>query len=190
MIAYNALGCADTDVVYIDLLPVPDIEAGLDKLIIKGGFTQLIASGGATYSWTPTEALSNPDIYNPIANPQDTTMYFLTGYDEFGCVGYDSVTVNVIDPVYLVTPNAFSPNGDDLNDYYIPVVIGPGLLEEYQVYNRWGELVFEWDGASRGWDGTYQGRPAEIGTYIVNMRAKDELLGKELAKTSTVILMR
>lgn len=190
LIAYNALGCADTDVVYIDLLPEPDIDAGLDKLIIKGGFTQLIASGGVTYSWTPTEALSNPDIYNPIANPEDTTMYFLTGYDEFGCVGYDSVTVNVIDPVYLVTPNAFSPNGDDLNDYYIPVVIGPGLLEEYQIYNRWGELVYEWDGAARGWDGTYQGQPAEIGTYIVNMRAKDELLGKELAKTATVILMR
>lgn len=190
LIAYNELGCPDTDVVYIDLLPEPVIEAGQDKLIIKGGFTQLIADGGVTYSWTPTETLSNPDIYNPIANPQDTTMYYLTGYDEFGCVGYDSVTVFVIDPVYLVSPNAFTPNSDDLNDYYTPVVIGPGLLEEFQIYNRWGELVYEWDGAQRGWDGTFQGREAEIGTYIVNMRAKDELLGKELTKTATVILMR
>ncbi|MFN3939802.1 MAG: gliding motility-associated C-terminal domain-containing protein, partial [Chitinophagales bacterium] len=190
LIAYNESGCPDTDVVFIDLLPEPDIDAGADKLIIKGGLTQLVAEGGVTYSWSPTDALSNPDIYNPIANPQDTILYYVTGWDEYGCVGYDSVTVFVIDPVYVVTPNAFSPNGDDLNDYYIPVIIGPGILEEYQIYNRWGELVFQWDGAARGWDGTYQGKEAEIGTYIVTMRAMDQLMGKEISKTATVILMR
>jgi gliding motility-associated-like protein len=190
LIAYNELGCPDTDVVYIDLLPEPDIDAGQDKVIILGGFTQLIADGGVSYEWTPAESLSNPLIYNPIASPDDTTVYYLTGYDEFGCVGYDSVTVFVQDPVYIVTPNAFTPNGDELNDFYIPVIIGPGTLLEFQIYNRWGEQVYEWNTTDRGWDGFFQGKEAEMGTYIVNALAKDDLTGKEIRQTGTVILMR
>jgi gliding motility-associated-like protein len=191
LIAYNTLGCPDTDVVYIDLLPEPEIDAGQDFTIVLGSFTQLDGDGGETYLWTPEETLSNPNIYNPIANPEDTTMYYLTAWDEFGCVGYDSVTVNVIDPVYIVTPNAFTPNNDNLNDMFIPVIIGPGSLLDFQVYDRWGTLVYEWTGEGRGWDGTIgTGVPAEMGTYIVTSRAQDDLTGTELSDTGTVILMR
>ncbi|MCB9031071.1 MAG: gliding motility-associated C-terminal domain-containing protein [Chitinophagales bacterium] len=190
LIAYNELGCADTDVVFIDLLPEPDIDAGQDYTIVLGGFTQLHGDGAYTYSWSPTETLSNPDVYNPIANPQDTTTYYLTAWDEYGCIGYDSVTINVIDPVYIVTPNAFSPNGDNLNDIFRPVIIGPGTLLDFQVYNRWGEMVFEWTGEGPGWDGTLNGVNVELGTYIVTSHAQDDLQGKELFDRGTVILMR
>ena len=190
LIAYNELGCADTDVVFIDLLPEPDIDAGQDYTIVLGGFTQLDGDGGITYLWSPEETLSNPNIENPIANPQDTTTYYLIGWDEFGCEGYDSVTINVIDPVYIVTPNAFTPNEDNLNDQFIPLIIGPGTLLDYQVYNRWGELVFDWQGNGPGWDGTVNGVEAELGTYIFVARAKDDLTGKELADRGTIILMR
>ena len=190
LVAYNELGCTDTDVVYIDLLPVPDVDAGQDYTIVLGGFTQLHGDGAYTYSWSPTETLSNPDVYNPIANPQDTTTYYLTAWDEYGCIGYDSVTINVIDPVYIVTPNAFSPNGDNLNDLFKPVIIGPGTLLDFQVYNRWGELVFEWAGDGPGWDGTLNGVNVELGTYIVTSHAQDDLQGKELFDRGTVILMR
>nr|HPR30391.1 gliding motility-associated C-terminal domain-containing protein [Chitinophagales bacterium] len=190
LVAYNELGCSDTDVVYIDLLPVPDVDAGQDYTIVLGGFTQLHGDGAYTYSWSPTETLSNPDVYNPIANPQDTTTYYLTAWDEYGCIGYDSVTINVIDPVYIVTPNAFSPNGDNLNDIFRPVIIGPGTLLDFQVYNRWGEMVFEWTGEGPGWDGTLNGVNVELGTYIVTSHAQDDLQGKELFDRGTVILMR
>jgi gliding motility-associated-like protein len=190
LIAYNELGCSDTDMVYIDLLPVPDIDAGQDKVMILGGFTQLIADGGVTYEWTPAESLSNPLVYNPIASPEDTTVYYLTGYDEFGCVGYDSVTVFGQDPVYIVSPNAFTPNGDDLNDFFRPVIIGPGTLLDFQVFNRWGEMVYQWNGVDRGWDGYFAGKEAEIGTYLINVRALDDLTGKELTDVGSVVLMR
>jgi gliding motility-associated-like protein len=190
LIAYNELGCSDTDIVYIDLLPEPEIDAGQDKVMIVGGFTQLIADGGVTYEWSPVEPLSDPNIYNPIATPDDTMMFYVTGWDEFGCVGYDSVTVFVQDPVYIVSPNAFTPNGDELNDYFKPVIVGPGTLLDFQVYNRWGQLVYEWNGTDRGWDGTFKGQEAEIGTYITTARAIDDLTGDELTDTGSVVLMR
>ncbi|KRP08234.1 MAG: hypothetical protein ABR94_06225 [Sphingobacteriales bacterium BACL12 MAG-120802-bin5] len=143
-----------------------------------------------TYEWTPAESLSNPLVYNPIASPEDTTVYYLTGYDEFGCVGYDSVTVFVQDPVYIVSPNAFTPNGDDLNDFFRPVIIGPGTLLDFQVFNRWGEMVYQWNGVDRGWDGYFAGKEAEIGTYLINVRALDDLTGKELTDVGSVVLMR
>lgn len=190
LIAYNELGCADTDVVYIDLLPEPDIDAGQDITIVLGTFTQLDGDGGETYLWTPEDGLSNPNIYNPIASPEDTTMYYLTSWDEFGCVGYDSVTVNVIDPVYIVTPNAFTPNKDNVNDDFLPVIIGPGYLVDCMVYDRWGTLVYQWTGEGQGWDGTIAGVDAEMGTYIFTATAQDELTGDVLTDHGTVILMR
>jgi gliding motility-associated-like protein len=114
----------------------------------------------------------------------------LTSYDEFGCVGYDSVTINVIDPVFIVSPNAFTPNNDNLNDYFIPVIIGPGTLLDFQVYNRWGELVYQWQGEDRGWDGTFNGIDAELGTYIITCSAQDDLTGKVITDRGTVVLMR
>jgi len=70
------------------------------------------------------------------------------------------------------------------------VIIGPGTLLDFQVYNRWGELVFEWAGDGPGWDGTLNGVNVELGTYIVTSHAQDDLQGKELFDRGTVILMR
>ena len=70
-----------------------------------------------------------------------------------------------------------SPNGDNLNDIFRPVIIGPGTLLDFQVYNRWGEMVFEWTGEGPGWDGTLNGVNVELGTYIVTSHAQDDLPG-------------
>lgn len=190
LIAFDELGCPDTDVVYIDLKPEPDIDAGPDKVMALGTFTQLIASGGVTYYWTPEESLSDAEVYNPTATPDDTTLYYVTGIDEYGCVSWDSVYVFVIDPPYIINPNAFSPNNDNLNDFYIPNIEGLGELTDFQVYNRWGDLIYDWNTGERGWDGTYQNKPQEVGTYIIHISALDLTKNTEIQKVSNVILMR
>ncbi|MBC8048415.1 MAG: gliding motility-associated C-terminal domain-containing protein [Fimbriimonadaceae bacterium] len=184
-------GCKDTDMVYVELYPIPDVDAGSDKVMALNTFTQLYASGAETYEWTPAETLSDGFVYNPYAYPDDTIMYYVTGTDENGCTHTDSVTVFVIDPVFIVSPNIFTPNFDNINDKYIPSVEGLGELIDFQIYSRWGAMVYDWNvGDLHGWDGTYEGKIQEVGTYIVLITARDVIKNVELQKTVNVILMK
>lgn len=73
----------------------------------------------------------------------------------------------------LQMPNAFSPNGDGLNDIY-KAKSGYQSLVEFHAYifNRWGQKLFEWNDPAGGWDGTYKGKPVKEGVYFVLVKAK------------------
>ena len=85
----------------------------------------------------------------------------------------DSVTIDVtVSESKLVFPNAFSPNGDGINDIF--------KAKEYQsliefhayIYNRWGQKLFDWTDPSQGWDGTFNGKDVKEGVYYVLVKAK------------------
>lgn len=99
-------GCTATDVVIVNVLPGTVINAGSDVEICQGTSTTLQASGGTTYSWSPTSTLSDGTISNPVATPASTTTYTVTGTNG-SCVGTDDVivTVNPI-PVITAGPNS------------------------------------------------------------------------------------
>ena len=62
-------------------------------------------------------------------------------------------------------PNAFTPNGDDLNDVFF--VYGVGLFEyELLIFNRWGQLIYKSNDQNEGWDGTVNGKPCQIDVYV------------------------
>lgn len=73
----------------------------------------------------------------------------------------------------LQMPNAFSPNGDGLNDIY-KAKSGYQSIVEFHAYifNRWGQKLFEWNDPAGGWDGTYKGKPVKEGVYFVLVKAK------------------
>ena len=86
-----------TSTVTVNVNPIPVANAGPDITICKGAAAPLSASGGgpsATYSWSPAGGLSDPNIFNPIANPMSTRLYTVT-VDDGGCVDSDNITVNV-----------------------------------------------------------------------------------------------
>lgn len=87
--------CTGTASVTITVTSLQNANAGPDVTICYGSSTQLNASGGVTYVWTPTTGLSNPNISNPTANPTVTTTYTVTVTDASGCTGTDAVTVTV-----------------------------------------------------------------------------------------------
>lgn len=172
-------GCINTDDVTltVDLLPV--ITATADPYSIDaflGETSQLnVEPDGILYVWEPSTGLSSTTIQNPVANPSDTTIYVVTVTDENGCVSSDTVVVNAKGEITIDYPNAFSPNGDGINDTYYPIIQGSGTLVNYQIFNRWGELVYEGTPGDTGWDGSFEGKESPIGSYAVVINASTSL---------------
>ncbi|MHC2991088.1 hypothetical protein OB13_05645 [Pontibacter sp. HJ8] len=141
----------------------PQAEAGEDVTIIQGKTVELRASGGATYVWEPAEGLSNANVSNPVASPDVTTTYTVTVTTAEGCTDTDEVTVTVIPAISV--PNAFSPNGDAVNEVW-----EIGNIENYpdarvEIFNRWGSQIFSSTGYGSPWDGTYKGEALPVATY-------------------------
>ena len=83
-----------------------------------------------------------------------------------GCTAMDTVLITRC-PDFRI-PNAFTPNGDDLNDTFGPVTVGAVNILQFRIYNRWGQMVYE-ALDQNGWDGTIDGDAAPSGVYIYFM---------------------
>ncbi len=160
-------GCYDKDTVDVYLFPQTDLIASEDTFIIVGTSVQLDAEGGPflDYRWEPATGLNSTTIPNPIATPPESIRYYVYATSESGCVVVDSVNIEVLED--LKAYNAFSPNGDGINEYFEIEHSErfPEMLVE--VYNRWGSLLYASVGYDSGnnWDGTYKGKEAPVGTY-------------------------
>ncbi|MBP6431698.1 MAG: gliding motility-associated C-terminal domain-containing protein [Ferruginibacter sp.] len=141
------------------------IFAGSDATIFQGDTIRLNASGSAgTYSWTPTTGLNNPAILNPTAKPDTTTTYTLRITSANGCTNTDDVKITVI-PFCIKVVNAFSPNGDGINDRWVVTNGNCTSSIDVAVYNRYGNQVYRNTNYTNNWDGTYKGKPLADGTY-------------------------
>lgn len=169
------------------------IFATADPTMVVPGFkTQLTTVMGDSlrYRWGPDDgSLSATDIYNPVAMPMKTTTYTVTVTDEFGCISTASVTVMVKtceEAVFL--PNAFSPNNDGKNDFFLPRSDFP-LRIHLEVYTRWGEKVFETDEATPGWDGTFKGDklPPDVYGYFMRYNCVEQT---EFTRKGNVSLLK
>ncbi len=168
--------------------PVPAF-AGNDTIAALGLPHQLMGSGGIQYSWSPAHSLNDPLIRNPFTILQNDTRFYLTVTDELGCVGTSSVLVKVFKgPTYYV-PNAFTPNGDGINDIF--KAIAPGIKQTFyfKVFNRWGREMFNTQNITKGWDGNYNGEPQPTSVYVWIIKGLD-LAGQPVELKGTVTLIR
>ena len=171
--AFQATGpCVFTDTVCITVNPLPAADAGADVNIFEFASTTLNATGGSTYSWSPTTGLSDSTIFNPVASPEVTTTYFVTVISADGCIATDSVTVTVLPSINFA--DGISPNGDGANDFWVIDFIEEFPDNVVEIYNRWGELLFHADGYQQDWDGTYNGKELPVGTYYYIIDLNDE----------------
>jgi gliding motility-associated-like protein len=165
IVVYDHVWCADTLVGKITVLPLPATNIiNRDTVIKYGSSIQLLASGAKLYNWMPAATFDNPNISNPIATPTQTMKYVLGGIGNNGCRSYDTITVAVDNREDLLIPTAFSPNGDGKNDRFRVANLSFQRLQEFRVFNRWGQEVFAATD-NKGWDGTWKGRPQDVGTY-------------------------
>ncbi len=163
-----SLGLCDTTVtVTVTIIQSVGVDAGQGVSIFSGEQVQLNATvtNASTFSWSPATGLSSTNVLNPMANPTTTTLYTLTASNQLGCSNSDTVRVTVI-PYCIKPRNAFTPNGDGINDAWLVYDTYDCLKSvTARVYNRYGNKVFESKDYRNKWDGRYQNKPVPDGTY-------------------------
>jgi gliding motility-associated-like protein len=149
----------------ITILPYPRIDLGPDTVMCPNGDPIAIGdyknanNPAASWKWNTGEtsaviAVRHPGIY---------TAEVLTA----GCANSDSIEVRK--DCYIDIPNSFTPDGDGVNDYFLPrQLLSKGVLGyKMSIYNRWGQIIFETthtDG--RGWDGKFNDKEQPTGVYV------------------------
>jgi len=121
----------------------------------------------ASITWLPTLSLSCGNCPAPIATPLVTTQYTIAAVSDSGCTANASILITVIPQHQLYIPNAFTPNNDGVNDTW--EAFGNKKVWIYlsvEVFDRWGEKVFESNDIDFSWDGKYRGTPEEPGIYV------------------------
>lgn len=166
LIVSNLLG-SDTTSTNITVNDIPvvsafDEEIDLGLEVILSATTDAV---GGTYQWTPADLVENPNDLVTSASPEMTTDFIITVTDDNGCMASDTATVTVIIIPGVGVPTGFSPNGDGDNDDFGP--LGEGYtINEFLVYNRYGQQVFQTNTKKEYWDGKFNGKEQNPGVYF------------------------
>lgn len=191
-------GCSDTIGKTVKIYGQPTVDAGNDVTISLGETTTLTAiSNVSNLTWSPDLALSSTNTSTTQANPIISTTYNVRAVNSFGCARNDTIRVTVLIPAKLKVPNAFTPNGDFVNDVFFAYDIlgleGAGL-EDFilRVYNRWGEIIFESKSITKGWDGRHfkSGKKMEIGVYTWILQYNSQIDNQTKMQFGNVSLLR
>ncbi len=191
LVAGNSFGCTSTKVYKSFDIRLVNIFAGNDTTIARMEPLQLLATGANSYLWTPTTGLNNNAIFNPIATLSGNyQIYRVKGTTAEGCTGYDDIIIKIIDQTVINVPDAFTPDGNGLNDM-LSATPGRGvkLVTFFTIHNRVGQMIFYSADGHGKWDGTFKGVQQPMGTYVWEAGgvAYD---GTVVRKTGTVILIR
>ena len=159
--------------VIVDSLPLVKIPT--PNPVLSGTEVQLepiVSDDVISYNWTPPLYLNCTDCATPISTPLAPTSYTLTVKTATGCTSSTTVTIKLLclqSGVYMA--NAFTPNFDGNNDYFYPTGSGVKIVKSFQVYSRWGQLLysrtdFPPNDKKYGWDGNLNGLPQPADTYV------------------------
>ena len=161
-----------------------------DTLITMFGSAVIAASGfvaGDSITWTPSTNFScvNPNCDTIVASPFYNTYYVITNTSPEGCIATDTIFIEVLfrDSVKVSVPNAFSPNSDGKNDvlkvltnvdsdnnYNNGFSEGGAIVEmNFEVYNRFGQLIFRTTDPNEGWDGNFKGKPMNPAVFVYKL---------------------
>ncbi|HUC79843.1 MAG TPA: gliding motility-associated C-terminal domain-containing protein, partial [Flavisolibacter sp.] len=158
----------------LKVFPVPTINAGPDRFVLEGGvatFATTSNGNGLSYLWTPGTYLNNPTIAKPTVMPKDDINYTVTVTSADGCSASDQVFVKLLKSLEI--PNVFSPNADGINDRWEVKYLESYPGATVQIFNRYGQKVFESIGYTKPWDGSFKGSQVPAGTYYYIINPKN-----------------
>ncbi len=191
LLVYDTLGCPKPGVskVVINVNPQIIAFAGNDTSIVVGQPLQLNGSGSQSFLWYPNTGLNRNDIQDPVATLSQNQTYIMKTFTESGCFAYDTINIKVFTTAPdIFVPNAFTP-GSSINNIFRPIPVGISKLEYFRVYNRNGMLLYSTTRIGSGWDGSFKGKPQDVGGYVWMVQGTD-YTGKLVTKKGTVVLIR
>jgi gliding motility-associated-like protein len=181
------------DTIWVTVLPKIVPYAGHDTVVVVSQPLQFNAQGGVTYQWIPATGLNNSHVGDPVGiygASIDSVRYTVLVFNSIGCLDSSHVTVRVFKTLPSVfVPTAFTPNGDGINDVVLPIAVGVKQIDYFNVYNRWGQLVFTTTINGHGWDGKISGTLQGSNVFVWMVKAVD-YLGKPIFLKGTVTLIR
>jgi len=174
--------CGTSLQIAIVVNPLPTLTMGPDVTIAPGASTTLnvsVTGNIVSYQWQPSTGLNNATIEDPVASPSSTTVYTLNIIDDNKCEASDSIRITVSGgggTSKISVPNAFSPNGDGINDTWVITTLSAFPGATVDVFNRYGQPVFHSENLNKAWDGTYNGKPLPVGTYyyIIDLKNNEK----------------
>ena len=180
----DSMHCKDQVDIEITVYPNPLIAfRDGDTLFMEQGDRLTAGEGYRSYLW-------NTGAITPFITIDSMGKYSVEVTSAQNCKSAASVYVLWSDQVFYL-PNAFTPNGDGLNDFFKPTARYDYFLSyRLSIYNRWGELIFESESLNRGWDGSHNSRPAPQGTYVCRIDYIPTGTNQTKTIAGTVVLLR
>ncbi len=188
LLVKNLDGCvSDTVSLPIIIFPLPVLDLPNEIRTLAGATVPLkpdyVYGNSLQYLWTPDTYLNSDTAAIPLATASDDITYLLTLTGIGGCAVSDTVFLRVLKGPEI--PNAFSPNGDGINDVWRIKYLEYYSEATVQIFNRYGQLVYLTTGYSIPWDGNFKGTPLPVGTYYYIINPKN---GREIMKGSVTIV--
>jgi gliding motility-associated-like protein len=189
LLATDRVGCTDQKSVELIVSENPVAAFhGTDTLEMQAGDVLDAGSGMASYKWNTgdtTESIIIPSV----------GMYKVEMESQVGCLGSDSVYVKLVSeeiPDFdIFVPNAFSPNGDGVNDVFRVVADGLSIVNcQLSIFDRWGSEVFSGEGVLSGWDGKKKGHDCPGGVYVYKIVFSVDGIPGNQERVGTVALVR
>lgn len=180
-------GCADVASVVVPVFDPPYVFDSGDEVAEYYTYVEVDAQSNGELYWESDDLpLSCNECPSPEVHATETGVVYVIATDENGCTAMDSLLVEVIGSLYV--PNAFTPNGDGINDQFKAV---GSEIEEFhlQIYDRWGELIFETDDIDQGWNGGVNRHYVESEVYVWEIVAKEHT-GVSFEKRGHVTVIR
>lgn len=195
----GCLSATQTVTIATDDTTILEIELPKDQNAMLGdSLTIAIENANFTptrYEWQSDQSITCDTCDRLMVSAIETTDYQLIAWDKNGCSATDELTIFVDQRSFFYLPNAFSPNGDDVNDF-LTFGSRPDYIQQidyFSVFNRWGELIFEQKGVSpnnfKGWDGKYKGQAMSNGIYVYIAQVTNKM-GRIEQLSGEVVLIR
>lgn len=168
-----------SDTVTIKFIPPPTLNAGGTRYVLRGNtitLTPTVSDNDVTYLWSPNIDINDVTARNPVITGDINRAYILTVTDSRGCQTTDTTFV-IVSPEIKVN-NAFTPNGDGINDLWEITGLVAYTNATVDIFNRFGTKLFHSIGYPKAWDGTYDGKPVPTGVYyyIIDTKVNNQVL--------------
>ncbi len=188
----SSLGCTDSITKSIAVIKGPNANFSINPnptLALQDVYFTDLSTGNQVTGWQWDFGDGTGDnVQNPINNYSDGGSYAVSLLISDVNTCTDTLSQNLLVCLPPILPTAFSPNGDGKNDVF-RVRGGPFNAIVFNVYNNWGELIFQTDDVSIGWDGTYKGNDSPLGVYTWTFEI-EIIGGKIIKKSGDVTLIR